>query len=49
MAVDSANDFAEVKEEINLEKFKMWTVEVLWTYKSLRNKSSEGDFETIDY
>ena len=43
------NDFAEVIEEMTLEKFKMWTVESLRTYLSLRNKSPEGDFETLVY
>ena len=32
-----------------LEKFKMWIVEALWTYLSLRNKGEEEDFETIVY
>ena len=32
-----------------LEKFKMWTVEALWTYLSLRNKGEEEVFETIVY
>ena len=29
MATGSDNDFAEVIEEMTLEKFKMWTVESL--------------------
>ena len=49
MATGSDNDFAEVIEEMNLEKFKMWTVESLQTYLSLRNKSPERDFETLVY
>ena len=49
MAAVSGNDFAELTEEMTLEKFKMWTVEALLTSLSLRNKSSEGDFETIVY
>ena len=49
MAAVSGNDFAELTEEMTLEKFKRWTVEALWTSLSLRNKSSEGDFETIVY
>ena len=35
MATGSDNDFAEVIEEMTLEKFKMWTVESLQTYLSL--------------
>ena len=42
MATGSDNDFAEWIEEITLEKFKMWTVESLRTYLSLRNKSTRG-------
>ena len=49
MAAVSGNDFAELTEEMTLEKFKMWTVEALLTSLSLRNKSSEGDFETLVY
>ena len=49
MAAVSGNDFAELTEEMTLEKFKRWTVEALWTSLSLRNKSSEEDFETIVY
>ena len=49
MATGSDNDFAEVIEEMNLEKFKMWTVESLQTYLSLRNKSPERDIETLVY
>ena len=49
MAAVSGNDFAELTEEMTLEKFKMWTVEALLTSLSLRNKSSEGDFDTIVY
>ena len=49
MATGSDNDFAEVIEEMTLEKFKMWTVESLQTYLSLRNKSPERDFETLVY
>ena len=48
-AVGSGNDFAEVTEEMTLEKIKMWAVENFWTYKFLTNKSSERDFETIVY
>ena len=47
MTVGSGNDFFEVTEEMTLEKLKMWTVKDLWTYLSLRNERSEGDFETI--
>ena len=43
MTTDQGNDFAELTEEI------MWTMEALSTYLSLRNKSSERDFETIVY
>ena len=32
MATGSDNDFAEVTEEMALEKFKMWTLESLRTY-----------------
>ena len=32
MAGGSGNDFAEVTEEMTLEKFKMWTVESLRAY-----------------
>ena len=49
MATGNDNDFAEVTEEMTLEKFKMWTVEFLRTYLSLRNKIPEGDFETLVY
>ena len=49
MATGSDNDFPEVIEEMTLEKFKMWTVESLQTYLSLRNKSPERDFETLVY
>ena len=49
MATGSDNDFAEVIEEMTLEKFKRWTVESLQTYLSLRNKSPERDFETLVY
>ena len=49
MAKGSDNDFAEVTEEMTLGKFKMWTVESLQTYLSFRNKSPEGDFETLVY
>ena len=49
MATGSDNDLAEVTEEMTLEKFKMWTTESLRTYSSLRNKSKEGDFETLVY
>ena len=49
MTTGSDNDFAEVIEEMTLEKFKMWTVESLQTYLSLRNKSPERDFETLVY
>ena len=49
MATVSDNNFAEVTEEMTLEKFKMWTVESLRTYLSLRNKIPEGDFETLVY
>ena len=49
MATGSDNDFAEVIEEMTLEKFKMGTVESLQTYLSLRNKSPERDFETLVY
>ena len=38
MATSSDNDFTEVTEEMTLKKFKMWTVESLRTYLSLRNK-----------
>ena len=31
MPTGSDNDFAEVIEEVTLEKFKMWTVEPLQT------------------
>ena len=48
-AAGSGNDFAEVTEEMTLEKIKMWAVENFWTYKFLTNKSSERDFETIVY
>ena len=34
MATGSDNDFAEVTEEMALEKFKMWTLESLRTYPS---------------
>ena len=37
MATASDNDFAEVMEEMTLEKFEMWTVESLRTYLPLRN------------
>ena len=47
MATGSENDFAEVTEEITLENFKMWTVESLRIYLSLRKKTPEGDFETL--
>ena len=43
MTTDQGNDFAELTEEM------MWTMEALRTYLSLRNKSSERDFETIVY
>ena len=49
MATGNDNDFAEVTEEMTLEKFKMWTVEFLRTYLSLRNKIPEEDFETLVY
>ena len=49
MAKGSDNDFAEVTEEMTLGKFKMWTVESLQTYLSFRNKSPEGDSETLVY
>ena len=49
MATGSDNDFAEVMEEMTLEKFEMWTVESLRTYLSLRNKNPEGNFETLVY
>ena len=42
MATGSDNDFAELIEEMTLEKFKMWTVESFRTYLSLRNKSTRG-------
>lgn len=42
MATGSDNDFAELIEEMTLEKFKMWTVESLRKYLSLRNKSKRG-------
>ena len=42
MATGSDNDFAELIEEITLEKFEMWTVESLRTYLPLRNKSTRG-------
>ena len=47
MATGSENDFAEVTEEITLENFKMWTVESLRIYLSLRKKIPEGDFKTL--
>lgn len=47
MVTGSKNDFAEVTEEITLENFKMWTVESLRIYLSLRKKIPEGDFETL--
>ena len=47
MAAGSENDFAEVTEEITLENFKMWTVESLRIYLSLRKKIPEGDFKTL--
>ena len=47
MATGSENDFAEVTEEIALENFKMWTVESLRIYLSLRKKIPEGDFKTL--
>ena len=49
MATGSDNDLSEAIEEMTLEKFKMWTVESLQTYLSLRNKSPERDFETLVY
>ena len=49
MATGSDNDFADVTEEMTLEKIKLWTVESLRTYLSLRNKIPEGDFETLVY
>ena len=45
----NGTDFAEVIEEMTLEKFKMWTVVSLRTHLSLRNKSPKGDFETLVY
>ena len=49
MATSSDNDFTEVTEEMTFKKFKMWTVESLRTYLSLRNKIPEGDFVTLVY
>ena len=46
IAAGGGNDFVEVTEEMTLEKFKVWIVEALWRDLSLRNKSSDGDFET---
>ena len=40
MPTGSDNDFAEVIEEVTLEKFKMWTVES--HHLSIRNKNPEG-------
>lgn len=45
----SDDDFAEVTEKINLEKFKTWIVESLQTYLSLKNKIPEGNLETLVY
>ena len=45
----SDDDFAEVTEKINLEKSKMWIVESLQTYLSLKNKIPEGELETLVY
>ena len=49
MPTGNDNDFAEVIEEVTLEKFKMWTVEPLQTHLSLRNKNPERDFGTLVY
>ena len=46
MATGIDYDFAEVTEEMTLEKFKMWTVESLRTYLSI---SPERDFEILVY
>ena len=43
----SDNDFAEVTEEMTLENINFPTVEALQTFLSIRNKSSEGDLETL--
>ena len=40
----SDSDFAEVTEEMTLEKFKMWTVESFQKYLFLRNKIPEWGF-----
>ena len=47
MANISDNDFAEVTEEMTLENINFPTVEALQTFLSIRNKSSEGDLETL--
>ena len=47
MATVSDNDFAEVTDEMILEKLKMWTIESFPTDLSLRNKSPEWDFENL--
>ena len=47
MATVSDNDFAEVTDEMILEKLKMWAIESFPTYLSLRNKSPEWDFEIL--
>ena len=39
----------EVNEVLPLEEFKMMSIESLQVYLSLRNKSPEGDFETLVY
>ena len=44
-----SNYFAEVTEEMILEKFLKWNVEALRTYLSLRNKNSDRKFETLVY
>ena len=41
MATVIDNHFAEVTDEMTLEKFKMWTIEFFPPYLSLRNKRPE--------